>query len=186
MTTPAGGDLIKKIDDSRGDWTAFDSDRIPNLTNMERDILIAALRASTDRAVTVSEDALVEKLSQGNVTEWEAAAHIKKQGAKIAQLKAALKPFVEADWYADGYGRFEGKVSTDSLDVAKAALLNRPQTGEVEKIDIVFDGPPGPEAGRFVEVDNSKGQSVKLGEWLQRPDGYWVLRLAHAGGESAK
>ncbi len=44
-------------------------------------------------------------------------------------------------------------------------------------VDIVFDGPPGPEAGRFVEVENSLGQSIRFGEWVHRPDGYWVLRI---------
>jgi hypothetical protein len=44
-------------------------------------------------------------------------------------------------------------------------------------IDIVFDGPPGPESGRFVEVEDSSGRSIKIGEWLQRNDGYWVLRF---------
>jgi hypothetical protein len=44
-------------------------------------------------------------------------------------------------------------------------------------IDIVFDGPPGPEAGRFVEVENDTGASISIGEWVQRPDGYWVLRI---------
>lgn len=46
-----------------------------------------------------------------------------------------------------------------------------------EAIDIVFDGPPGPEAGRFVEVESPPGIGIKFGEWLQRPDGYWVLRF---------
>lgn len=44
-------------------------------------------------------------------------------------------------------------------------------------LDIVFDGPPSHEPGRFVEVEDSHGCSVNAGEWLQRPDGYWVLRL---------
>lgn len=44
-------------------------------------------------------------------------------------------------------------------------------------IDIVFDGPPGPEAGRFVEVEDSWGKSISIGEWIQRADGYWVLRI---------
>ena len=46
-----------------------------------------------------------------------------------------------------------------------------------DTIDIVFDGPPGPVAGRFVEVEDANGKSMSLGEWLQRPDGYWVLRF---------
>ena len=49
-----------------------------------------------------------------------------------------------------------------------------------DAVDIVFDGPPGPEAGRFVEVENAQGQSIRFGEWVQRPDGYWALRFARA------
>ena len=44
-------------------------------------------------------------------------------------------------------------------------------------IDIVFDGPPGPKAGRFVEVEDHTGHSINFGEWIKRPDGYWALRI---------
>lgn len=45
-------------------------------------------------------------------------------------------------------------------------------------LDIVFDGPPGPEAGRFVEVEDGKGCSVnRVGEWMLRDDGFWALRI---------
>lgn len=44
-------------------------------------------------------------------------------------------------------------------------------------IDIVFDGPPAPESGRFIEVENEAGASIKVGEWIERPDGYWALRI---------
>lgn len=44
-------------------------------------------------------------------------------------------------------------------------------------IDIVFDGPPGPESGRFVEVEDDAGKSISFGEWVKRDDGYWALRL---------
>ena len=50
-------------------------------------------------------------------------------------------------------------------------------------IDIVFDGPPGPEAGRFVEVEDARGMSIRIGEWLRRSDGYWVLRIPDPRGE---
>lgn len=33
------------------------------------------------------------------------------------------------------------------------------------KYRIIFDGPPGPEGGRFVEVENGEGKSVNAGEW---------------------
>ena len=46
-----------------------------------------------------------------------------------------------------------------------------------EKVDIVFDGPPGPESGRFVEVESPPGRSISFGEWVEREDGYWALRI---------
>ena len=45
-------------------------------------------------------------------------------------------------------------------------------------VDIVFDGPPGPESGRFVEVENQHGRSVNVGERVHRPDGFWALRIS--------
>ncbi len=43
-------------------------------------------------------------------------------------------------------------------------------------IDIVFSGEH--ESGlTFVEVEDPDRGSVKLGEWVKRDDGYWVLRL---------
>jgi hypothetical protein len=44
-------------------------------------------------------------------------------------------------------------------------------------IDIVFDGPPGPTAGRFVEVESPPGKSIRFGQWIHRDDGFWVLRF---------
>ena len=47
----------------------------------------------------------------------------------------------------------------------------------MKHIDIVFDGPPSHESGRFVEVEDETGASVKFGEWVEREDGYWALRI---------
>lgn len=44
-------------------------------------------------------------------------------------------------------------------------------------IDIVFDAPPGPEPGRFIEVEDTSGNSIRVGEWMERDDGAWVLRI---------
>ena len=52
--------------------------------------------------------------------------------------------------------------------------------------DIVFDGPPSHEAGRFVETEDSNRRSVCLGEWVERDDGYWVLRIPAVGDDEAK
>lgn len=45
-------------------------------------------------------------------------------------------------------------------------------------LHFVFDGPPGPECGRFVECETPDGRSVNAGEWHERPDGFWELRVA--------
>lgn len=42
---------------------------------------------------------------------------------------------------------------------------------------IIFDDGPGPKSGRFVEVENDKGESIRAGEWSQRPDGLWQLKI---------
>ena len=46
-----------------------------------------------------------------------------------------------------------------------------------KKIQIVFDGPPDAETGRFVEVEDENGASISVGEWVHRDDGYWALVL---------
>lgn len=46
-----------------------------------------------------------------------------------------------------------------------------------EYVDIVFDGPPSAESGRFVEVEDQTGAAISFGEWVHRPDGYWALRI---------
>jgi hypothetical protein len=56
------------------------------------------------------------------------------------------------------------------------SIVERLETSTVN-VDIVFDGPPGPEAPRFVETETTDGKSVHAGEWLRRLDGRWVLRL---------
>lgn len=54
-----------------------------------------------------------------------------------------------------------------------------------EYLDIVFDGPPSQTAGRFVEVESPDGRSVRLGEWLERPDGFWALRIPNPAQRAA-
>jgi hypothetical protein len=49
-----------------------------------------------------------------------------------------------------------------------------------DHVDIVFDGPPGPEGNRFIEVEDASGRSIAFGEWIERKDGRWVLRITAA------
>lgn len=74
--------------------------------------------------------------------------------------------------------------AADPEDIADAAAtLAEPQPksatelGLLEFIDVVFDGPPNAESGRFVEVEDHRGHSMRVGEWLDRGDGMWALRI---------
>jgi hypothetical protein len=49
--------------------------------------------------------------------------------------------------------------------------------GSTQAINIVFDGPPAPDGGRFIEVETDDGHSLRIGQWLERSDGYWALRI---------
>ena len=44
-------------------------------------------------------------------------------------------------------------------------------------INIVFDGPPSHESGRFIEVETDDGKGISAGEWIERDDGLWALRI---------
>ena len=35
-------------------------------------------------------------------------------------------------------------------------------------INIIFDGPPSQVSGRFVEVEDSTGKGVAVGEWIDK------------------
>ena len=67
-------------------------------------------------------------------------------------------------------------------DAGKAPTDSDPQPDAEGKgaINIVFDGPPGPEAGRFVEVEDDDGHGIKVGEWIQRENGCWNLHITTA------
>jgi hypothetical protein len=53
-----------------------------------------------------------------------------------------------------------------------------------EYIDVVFDGPPDATA-RFMEVESPAGRSIRVGEWINRGNGEWALRIRHGDFEVA-
>lgn len=98
-------------------------------------------------------------------------------GAQMRAVREAFEPVV--DWY-DGDGErtdLAGMVAEAVADLQqdRAALLGLRGGGAY--VDIVFDGPPGPESGRFVETEDRHGSSIKVGEWVDRGDGYHALRI---------
>ena len=65
-----------------------------------------------------------------------------------------------------------------------SALTQMPTVGresELVAIDVVFDGPPSHESGRFIEVEDEDGAGVGCGRWRERDDGFWALRFMVPG-----
>ena len=53
----------------------------------------------------------------------------------------------------------------------------RAEEQRLEYINVVFDGPPSHESGRFIETEDIAGASVNCGEWIDLEDGCWALRI---------
>jgi len=73
--------------------------------------------------------------------------------------------------------RKENAALRADLAAANAQLAEKEEQVCKARVDVVFDGPPSHESGRFVEVENSEGVSINFGKWVHRPDGYWALRF---------
>jgi len=91
--------------------------------------------------------------------------------AQIVQTPAPRAP--EPTWFTRAADRV--------ADAVIRAIESPPPAMHPHQIAIVFDGPPGPESGRFVEVEDSKGRSLNVGEWAERGDGLWELRILRYG-----
>lgn len=91
--------------------------------------------------------------------------------AEIGRLLAAL---AEARRIAD-----ERRAIVDDLasNLVNARADAKKAREEEREIDILFDGPPSHESGRFVEVESPPGTSISFGEWVDRGGGLWALRF---------
>jgi hypothetical protein len=63
---------------------------------------------------------------------------------------------------------------------ARGAMNTEEGSQPAAQVDIVFarhaSGTRPPEF-RFVEVEDTEGNSLNFGEWVERTDGYWALRI---------
>lgn len=78
-------------------------------------------------------------------------------------------------WFGEAYDALE----TEQL-AQPVTLLVRDGKPVSRTVDVVFDGPPAHESGRFVECEDESGASVGVGEWIDRGNGLWALRIAVA------
>lgn len=63
----------------------------------------------------------------------------------------------------------EGGSYEDMARAALQALRALRPAGEVAKYHLIFDGFPGPDGPRFIELENDAGHSIGVGEWVDDP-----------------
>lgn len=140
---------------------------------------------------------------------WKAAAELATAGerGRAQELAAARRDLDEVlRMRADVVDRLTAYQVGVAAIVADAGLTSGAVRGRLSELlgarmapiagphfDVVFDGPPGPEAGRFVEVEDDQGRGISIGHWvppakgaehypLQPPkvDEFWRLRITRA------
>ena len=128
----------------------------------------------------------MDPIDPADEREWEISKAFKKKDKVIAVLRADLAAAnaraseaatPRLDLIRTEEMKMEGwtSIKVSELDVLRAEKTERQLCAA--RVDVVFDGPPSHESGRFVEVENSEGMSINFGDWVHRPDGYWVLRF---------
>ena len=75
------------------------------------------------------------------------------------------------------YKRKLGQGHTETCTIGQALTDTEGKETPTPFLDIVFDGPPGHISGRFIEVEDPTGKSVCAGEWIDRGDFTWALRI---------
>jgi hypothetical protein len=118
------------------------------------------------------DDAIEKVMERIKGIEWELSDHTMVPGDEPATLECA-------PYCAGGLIKWDDVALRAILrDFARELLTEPPGPA----IDIVFDRSPGPDPPRFIEVENMDRESIHIGEWLQRDDGYWVLRITVGTG----
>jgi hypothetical protein len=46
---------------------------------------------------------------------------------------------------------------------------------DYQELRVVFDAPPGRDMPTLIEIEDERGRPIAVGQWRQRPDGYWEL-----------
>ena len=105
---------------------------------------------------------------------------LKDRGSQFGRFTIVSEDYPNGDHKHGLYG--EGWLSTPR----RQADFNPPSDLEFDLVTIpkpapylciVFDGPPSAKGAVFVEVEDADGKGINIGEWEERPDGFWHLRI---------
>ena len=117
---------------------------------------------------------------------FEILAQVYGDGGK--HLAAYIERLEATDDEVDGFyclaaghvhrNRYAEALCSARYQIAQLRAERDALLAERTLVDIVFDGPPSHESGRFVEVEDMSGAGVRVGEWIDRGNGYWALRIS--------
>ena len=117
------------------------------------------------------------------------------EGPRTVWVRDAGYSLVAVRHYVKEFGREGYRTSLVAPDgaivyIRGVGLDGRPEPSglrqEGQLINVVFDGPPGPVAPGFVEIETPAGKGLKIGEWKQRKDGRWVIEMMVICEEAAR
>lgn len=108
----------------------------------------------------------------------EDAKELTELHAAVAKLEAENERLISVAVGAEARSEKDrgALVDAQAENAALRSRLTAPAATEAEAVQIRFDGPPSHESGRFVEVENEKGESINFGEWFQDGE-YWLLKF---------
>ena len=157
-----------------------------------RDVVLTALEGKDRWIATSGRDSLLSfvvplvraALTRHGYTRQPAAPQPMPVEEEPEELQIAREAIEEQGWldyrYA-GWSRSLIPVITHLSHLTAAIAERDAEIGRLkacaETIDVLFDAPPGPESGRFIEVENEHRRSIRAGEWIDRGDGTWALRI---------
>jgi hypothetical protein len=109
------------------------------------------------------------------------APEVGEVGELVAALKEPGDPFPEYRTITSEQADRIAALLQQQQHLLGLACAELDRFMEKQPLNVIFTGPPGPGNDCvFVEVETDDGRSVKAGEWSQRQDGYWALRLSNS------
>ena len=100
--------------------------------------------------------------------------------AELAYLTPAPQPSTAAIVQVmDAEGKYPAEKQLMTITTTTNAAPDAGLSEKSRDLHIVFDGPPGPQSGRFVECETSDGKGVSVGKWEER-ENYWHLIIPNA------
>lgn len=116
-------------------------------------------------------DEKIMELAVGNLRAQHRAALINKQ---LREALGEILPIIE-DEYAHDPEPEDIPSWKRAIDKGNEALKTPAiHDPDPKHFRVVFDGPPGPEGPRFVEVEDLTGVSIRKGRWVEDVD-FWYL-----------